>query len=665
MELKNLKRIGPKTLEKLNVHQIYTPEELLLCFPKKYTIYELTDNDSIWSGEAVCFRAKIASKPFFIKYRRNVSTIVFYILLQNRKYKCIIFSKEYLRYQILLGREMIFYGRYKKENHEFTLQHVFTDSFECKIDVDYQMADIPDHILSQAIASALDASISVEETLPSEWVEKYRLLPMADLLVKAHFPQSRNDCIQVKRRLRYEQFFWYACSLNFLKYVRFQEQKTPKKWPLESITEKMNSLPYPLTKDQHQAIREIFDDLSSTKVMNRLIQGDVGCGKSIVSFFAAYATMLSGKQVALMVPTEVLALQHLKTFEHLLEATGYHVACLTSGTKSKEREEILYKLLHHRIDLLIGTHALIEERVVFADLGLVVIDEQHRFGVVQRKKLLEKFRNVDALYLTATPIPRTLGLTEFGDLDLTSIHTMPQNRKKIITKLISYEELSSLKEEFADHLRRREQIYVVVPLVTESETLDFMDIDQAYDLFQSMFPQYRFAKLHGKMKSADKQKIMQDFKTHQIDGLVSTTVIEVGVDVPNATIMLILDAERYGLSQIHQLRGRVGRAELQSYCYLVSRKDSVSRLQILCQTDDGFLLAEEDLKLRGPGDFLGEDQSGFQALDFLEDSTDAIIWKCAFKDSGESVRDFLEKRLENAKMREIFQGSAWKKAKIN
>lgn len=664
MRLQDLSKIGSKTGERLNANNIYTPEDLLLTFPKKYTIYEIS-NGNIFTGEFVCFKGIIDSRPAFIKYRRNVNSIIFYALFNNIKIKCIIFSGDYLRFKLQKGISFIGYGRYKKENKEFVLQNIFFDSFECKIDVDYNIKDINNKIIQGAIKSALLLGIEIPDYLPKYLIDKYRLLDMNQLIEKSHFPAVKEDCVQVRRRRRYEDFFWYACSLEALRLFRGFELKTPKIYNAEFIEQLIKSLPYELTNDQDKAIRQILLDLASPKMMNRLIQGDVGCGKSVVAFMACIASVTAGYQCAIMAPTEILAAQHFENFNKMFKGTNIQIALLTSSTKSKEKEDILFKLLHNRINIIVGTHSLIQDNVTFSKLGLVVIDEQHRFGVGQRKKLIEKFKGVDALYLTATPIPRTLGLTTFGDLDLTSIKTMPAMRKPVITKLLAMDELNSLGVVLRKHILRGEQVYVVVPLITESDTLDFIDIDEAYNIFSELLPESSIGILHGKMKSLDKKQLMNDFKNHRLDCLISTTVIEVGVDVKNATVMVILDADRYGLSQIHQLRGRVGRGDIQSYCYLISKKEYVKRLDILVRTNDGFTLAEEDLKLRGPGDFLGEEQSGFLALDFDNSSNDAAIWKCAVADSKEFVPQYLNGKYKNTKMDEIINATKLKKAKIN
>ncbi|MDE7095509.1 MAG: ATP-dependent DNA helicase RecG, partial [Anaeroplasmataceae bacterium] len=570
MELKDIKYIGPVTLDKLNANHIYTPRDLLLWFPKKYYFYQV-DNQNAFSGETLCFKAVVASRPAWIKTVKRSKAFVFYVTVNQRKVKCIIFSGDYLRFKLQIGTPIICYGKYKEKEKEFSLTTVFFDDFECKIELDYGIPDINNKTIQNTIERLLQTGFSLEDELPFEYIQKYRLGTLNELVRLAHFPKSIQDCSRVRRRIRYEDFFWYTASLEALKQLKSTEEKQPKKISDLIINQVISGLPYELTADQQHVINECLRDIKSTKIMNRLVQGDVGSGKSIVAFICSLAVIDAGFQVALMAPTEILAKQHYENVKKLFPEMS--VELLTSSVKVKEKTELLYKLMHGRISFLIGTHALLEDNVVFKNLGLAIIDEQHRFGVNQRKTLLDKLKGVDALYLTATPIPRTLGLTSFGDLDLSIIKTMPKNRKPVLTKIIPMEQLNSLGKTLERHLACDEQIYVVVPLIEESERLDYFDMNQAVEIFEELIPYAKLGVLHGRMKAKDKESIMNAFKNHELDCLLSTTVIEVGVDVANATVMVILDADRYGLSQIHQLRGRVGRGNIQSYCYLVTTKE--------------------------------------------------------------------------------------------
>ena len=634
MELKSIPGVGPKTLEKLYANQIYTPLDVLHTFPKKYTFY-LVDNSDIFNGMQVCFRCRVLTRPVVIKNVGHAKGFVFYVMLNGIKQKCLIFAGDYLRFKINVNKEIICYGKYVSKNNEFLLNEVFFEDFNCRVELDYGIIDVPNHKISSIVRYVLDSNIEIEDELPLKYINKYRLLSGKALYEKVHFPLEQNDYIEVTRRTRYEDFFWYTAELEILRLLRGYTLKQPKIINEELLNDYIDMLPYNLTNDQKSSLSMIVNDMKANKPMNRLLEGDVGSGKTIVSFLAAILAIKAGYQVAIMAPTEILAKQHYEGFKSLFN--GFNVELLTSSTKQKEKTDILYKLTHNRINLLIGTHSLIQESVIFGNLGLVIIDEQHRFGVKQRSVLVDKFKAVDALYMTATPIPRTLGLTAFGDLDLSLIKEKPANRLPIKTTIVNINKMASLRKILERHLIVDEQIYVVVPLINESDTLNYIDIKQAYNIFSEMLPNYNIKMLHGKMKNKEKDEVMNEFKNHNIDVLISTTVIEVGIDVKNATTMVILNAERYGLSQIHQLRGRVGRGNIQSYCYLVTKDTEIERLQILERVNDGFELAEEDFRLRGPGDFLGDEQSGFASLKFDFTSKDLNIWKCALSDSKEFV----------------------------
>lgn len=663
MELQEIKGIGAKTVEHLRMENIYTPEDLLLTFPKGYQVYEIC-NEAAFSGEAVCVEAIVDANPVFLKYRRNLHTIIFNCWIKQIKVKCVSFSSDYLRYKLFRGTKVVLYGRYKKENREFLVQNIFFDRFAIKIELDYKLKNISNALMTRAIRNALQSGCHITETLPAELIEKYRLYGVMQYIYASHFPQSRQDCIQIQRRRKYEDFFWYSVSLELLKISRTGEEKIKRNIKREVVEAFIQSLPYSLSDDQKRAISSIAEDIEAKYPMNRLVQGDVGCGKSIVAYISALMLITAGYQAVIMVPTEVLAVQQYENIRKLFKGLNLTVELLTSSVKSKEKEDILYRLMNHRVQIIVGTHALIEDKVSFHKLGIVIIDEQHRFGVNQRSKLINKYAGVDCLYLTATPIPRTLGLTSFGDLDITSIHTMPKNRLPIQTLVFGYDKLNEVCRHLLKHIDLREQAYIVVPFIERTEDTDIMDIKEAYSYFSNALPQARIAAVHGRMQSEQKNQIMQDFKNRRFDILLSTTVIEVGVDVPNATVMVIMDANRYGLAQIHQLRGRVGRGIKQSYCYLISKEEN-ERLEILKNTDNGFDIAAEDFKLRGPGDYLGNQQSGFVGLNGADFQNDYKIWNCAKADGEEYCKVFLKRPTANPKFSRLFALNKNQKMKIN
>jgi ATP-dependent DNA helicase RecG len=652
MELGEIKGIGPKTLELLNMDGIYSVKDLLTKYPKKYTLYEKT-NESIFESQTnILVEATVDSKATVVSFKRNVKTVIFYAFINGIKVKCITFSTDYLRYKIYKGIKCYLYGKYNKDIKAFSFQNIFFEEFDCKIEVEYGLKNTPDSTIKRALKSVLSNTYYLEEKLPKELLEKYKLYDIEKYVAASHFPLTKNDYIQVLRRRKYEEFFWYSTSLMLLREKSRSTLKTPKDIDDSLLETFINSLPYELTKDQKKAIFDVKLDMQSVFPMNRLIQGDVGCGKSIVAVISSLLACKAGYQVAVMVPTEILANQQYNDFKKLLMPYGINVEILTSSVKKKDKDDILYRLSHGRINVIIGTHALIEENVLFHNLGLSIIDEQHKFGVIQRQKLVSKFKFCDSLYLTATPIPRTLGLSQFGDLDITSIESMPNGRKSIITKVVNTCELDTLIPTINEHLSRNEQVYIVVPMVLENPDYDLFNINSAYEYFESKLDT-AIGIAHGKQKAVERNQVMSDFKTGKYKVLISTTVIEVGVNVTNAQAMVILNAERFGLSQIHQLRGRVGRSSMQGYCYLVSKDEYSPRLKVLERTSNGFDISVEDFKLRGPGDYLGDAQSGHVALDYADFQLDYKIWECAYNDSKEYIKLFLNKSIKSAKFDEI------------
>ena len=663
MELKDIKGIGEITLEKLNNEGIMNTDDLIHTFPKKYNVYDV-DNEKVLSGEYVTVEATIDSKVTFVSYRKNVKTVIFYAIINYFRVKCVTFSQEYLRYKLNKGTKCIIYGRYKKDIATFTFTDIFFDDFKYHIDVEYKLKSLTNAMMHRAIKGVFSTNPEIEETLPLELLDKYRLYNASKYVYLSHFPQTKEDYYQIQRRRKYEEFFWYSISLMLLSENNKRKLKTPKNIDSIKLKEFIDKLPFDLTSDQRKVIDEISLDLQSVIPMNRLVQGDVGCGKTIVSIISAYLCYLDGYQVAVMVPTELLANQQYNEFKAILKSFGITIELLTSSVKKSVKNDILYRLAHGRVDIIIGTHALIEESVMFHKLGLCVIDEQHKFGVLQRQKLLSKIKGVDSLFLTATPIPRTLGLTQFGDLEISSIEVMPQGRKAIITSIVREDEMESLIPIINKHISLGEQIYIVVPMVNDNPDYQVFNIESAYEYFSTRLS-CNIAVTHGKQKALDRNQIMQDFKNKKYDILIATTVIEVGINVPNCQAMIILNAERFGLSQIHQLRGRVGRSSQQSYCYLVSNNEYCPRLRVLEASSNGFDIAQEDFNLRGPGDYLGDVQSGHVALDYADFQMDFKIWKCAYDDSKVYIKKFIKNEAISPKWNKILKDFQNQRNKIN
>ena len=458
---------------------------------------------------------------------------------------------------------------------------------------------------------------TLPETLPDFITQKLHLMSRDEALRRIHYPQNAKQLEQARLRLKFEELFYV--QLNILRYASDQRRKY-RGYVFSKVGDNFNNfyndnLPFPLTEAQKRVIREIRKDMGSGKQMNRLLQGDVGSGKTLVALMSMLIALDNGYQACIMAPTEILAEQHLQTIMDFLKGMNIRVAMLTGIVKGKKRQEILDGLLDGTVQILVGTHAVIEDTVQFARLGMVVVDEQHRFGVAQRAKLWSKSVNPPhVLVMTATPIPRTLAMTLYGDLDVSVIDELPPGRKPVVTQHVFDRSLPSLYDSIRNQIHQGRQVYIVFPLIEESEKIDLKNLEDGFATLTQVFPEFRLSKVHGKMKPADKEAEMQKFVSGETQILVATTVIEVGVNVPNASVMVILEAQRFGLSQLHQLRGRVGRGADQSYCILVTcyelSADTRKRIDIMCETNDGFRIAEADLKLRGPGDLEGTQQSG-------------------------------------------------------
>ncbi len=665
MELVDIKGLGKKRIEKLNNEGIYSISDLLLRFPKTYQVYE-PRVDNIYVNEVIYLEGMVDSSPSMFKFRGRSYAISFRLLLDNNaKIRCTLYSVLNLAYSLKKGIRVGVLCKYNVNDKYFNVRKVRFTNLGFRIEADYALEGIPNQFISKTIESIIDYNNNFSETIPLDLIKKYRLYEKKEYIYKSHFPSSTDDLKEVIRRRKYENFFWYYIELNLRGSDRYNHIKIPRSFDYNDILDFINDLDYKLTSDQLSAVEDIKEDILKRYPMNRLIQGDVGCGKTIVAVIAALMTVKAGFQVAVMAPTEVLANQEYNEFNKFLYKYGINVKLLTSSTPKKERGLIIGKLSQGNIDVLVGTHALIEDSLLFSNLGLVIIDEQHRFGVLQRGKLLEKYDKADSLFLTATPIPRTLGLTMFSELDITSIHTIPSERKEIVTKIIDYKDINKLMISIKNHLSVGEQAYIVVPLIEENDTFDYMDIDMAYSIFSEGLSEYKIGTLHGKMNSNDKNSAMEKFNNHELDVLISTTVIEVGVNVKNATMMIIMDPERFGLSTLHQLRGRVGRGDKKSYCMLVTRDILNPRLRVIEENSDGFKISEEDFNLRGPGEYLGLEQSG-NMLNFSSSlEKDLKMLTLVKEDCSIYLPKFLNGSETNSKFDEILALSKNQKAKIN
>ena len=620
-----VKGIGPKKAEKMARLGIFTVKDALYYFQRQFEdrsrqkkIFQLEE------GEKTGVRVKI--DRINSVSRRKFSITEFYVSDDTGKAKLVFFNKAYLRNTFRVGDIVKVFGSVKKNLGPVTELH------NCEIEYDkldkntgiivpvYSLtAGVGNKEVMGMIRNIFESSdISIDEYLPKWLVDKYNLCGVDFAIKNMHFPEKKENVKIAMYRLIFEELLFLQLGLFTVKGnnkvgkgIRFQRHKD-----MDKIEEK---LPFKLTRAQQKAYDEIIEDMTSDRIMNRLVQGDVGSGKTVVAQLALANCVLNGYQGAYMAPTEILAKQHMESFKDFFEGTGIRVEVLTGSSTKKDAREILEDLASGQVDILIGTHALIEDRVEFASLGLVITDEQHRFGVNQRGRLTSKSENPDVLVMTATPIPRTLALILYGDLDISIIDELPPGRKPIETLAIEKRKRESYyMSKVRSEIEKGRQVYVVCPLVEESETLDLKSASEVYDeLRYDFFKDLRVGLLHGKMKASEKDQVMEAFKNHELDILVSTTVIEVGVNVPNASLMIIENAERFGLAQLHQLRGRVGRGSEKSYCTLIyGSKTEICRhrMAIMEETNDGFKISEKDLELRGPGDFFGTRQHGLPEL---------------------------------------------------
>ena len=619
--------IGPKSAEKYKKLGIETVEDLLLYFPFRYEDFKSKNVLDLEDGEKAVVSGLVATPANVQYYGYKRNRLRFTIKQGELVLAVSFFNQPYLADKIELGQTVAVFGKWDKVKGALTGMKLLAQ-VEDDLQPVYRLAQgVSQSALVKVIKTAFEAGLDqlLEENLPQVLMDKYQLLSRRQAVRAMHFPKDLEEYKQALRRVKFEELLFFQLQLQVLKEEnRSVGHGIVLDWDETKLRALQASLPFALTEAQERSLNEILADMRSPYHMNRLLQGDVGSGKTVVAGLSMYAAVTAGKQAALMVPTEILAEQHLQSLTSLFP--NLSILLLTGSLKTAERRERLELIQTGQIDLIVGTHALIQEGVHFHDLGLVIIDEQHRFGVAQRRILREKGQNPDVLMMTATPIPRTLAITAFGDMDVSIIDQMPAGRKEIITRWVKHQQLNLVLDWLVKEIQKGSQAYVISPLIEESEALDLKNaIALEEELIAYFGDRARVALLHGKMKGEEKEAIMQAFKRGEIDLLVSTTVIEVGVNVPNATVMIIMDADRFGLSQLHQLRGRVGRGDKQSYAVLVANPKTESgkrRMKIMTETTNGFVLAEEDLKLRGSGEIFGTRQSGipeFQVANLIED----------------------------------------------
>lgn len=626
MKLEQLPKIGPKTINILNKININTVEDLLTYYPYRYNVIKFINIDEANENMICYIKAKVLSVPKVAYIKKNFNRLDFIASNSNQDFKVTIFNRAYLKQSLTLDKEIVLIGKFSKLKNSFVANDIKYNMNEERIEPIYHLTEgLKNSSLETMISNALKENISLNDYIPSYLSEKYHFLNKDEAIRKIHQPESPSDIKNSMLKLIYEELFIYTFKINYLKSINKVTNGLPKKFDETQIQDFLSSLNFELTKDQLTTIEDILKDMKENKRMNRLVLGDVGSGKTIVAFVAILANYFSGYQSTFMAPTEILAKQHFTSIKEYFKEYDINVALLTGSLTKKQKENIYNQISNGKIDIVIGTHALLNDNLNFQNLGLVITDEQHRFGVNQRNLLQNKGLNggADVLYLSATPIPRTYALTIYGDLDLSQIKTKPNIRKEIITKIASEQNIKEVLFKMYEELKLKHQIFVVSPLIEQNDELNINSVIELKEKLNKAFSnKVRIEILHGKLKQKEKDELMKEFQENKINILISTTVIEVGIDIPNASMMVIYNAERFGLATLHQLRGRVGRSNIQSYCYLVTNNSNNERLKVMEKSSDGFYIAEQDFKQRGQGDLFGVKQSGdmsFKIADLKRD----------------------------------------------
>jgi ATP-dependent DNA helicase RecG len=629
-----ISKIGPKTKERLNNLNIYNNDDLINHYPYRYNILEPT---TLKENIEILINITITSVPI-INYFGKKNVLRFQGMTEDNLIKFVIYNRGFIKSSLTIGKEVSVIGKYTKSNNTFVISDIRLEPIKSlQIEPIYRLTSgLTQNKIRGFINEAL-LNTNVIDYIPDYLVTKYKFNNKEDNLKLVHNPKTKEDINSSINRVKFEELFIFASKIELLKQNRKTENGIPKVIDKEKVNELIKSLPFKLTKDQISSIADIYNDLTSSKIMNRLLQGDVGSGKTIVAFISMYMNYLAGYQSALMAPTEVLAIQHYNNIKKLLDI---NIELLTGKLKPKERKEIINRLKNGELDIIIGTHALFSDEIEYNNLGLVITDEQHRFGVKERTKLKDKGIKPDILYMSATPIPRTYALTIYKDMEVSSIKTKPKDRVEIETNVVNNNKIKDVLQKTYEELKKGNKVYVIAPLIEEGET-EKETINSLYHNYKKAFKNYNIGIIHGKLKNEEKEIVMNKFKEGIYQILIATTIIEVGIDDKDATVITIFNSEMYGLSTLHQLRGRVGRGNKKSYCFLITDKET-KRLNILKETNDGFEIAEEDFKNRGSGDIFGIKQSGDMEFKQANLVRDFDIFKTVMKESETFIKEKID-----------------------
>ena len=638
--LKALKGVGDKTLKALHEEALFSCEDLVMRWPKRYDIRKLFEEDIVPSETAV-YLSLTATSDIKTAYIRSKLQVLSFSAVgrQGEPWRIKVYNQIFLRRMVRNGVVLVAQVKRTGTNTLTAMRIWLKPSFNEGIVPVYGLKSLTDYQFTKLLKQCIPMIQVRQDPLPEHLIEKYRLLDFKTVIKWAHEPPDEAALNQVKRRLKYQELFEYQMRVRWQRHTFRQQEGSIKSLDFKTINQLITALPFTLTDSQDKTLKDIFSDLSSPRVMHRLLQGDTGSGKTVVAFLAMAAVMGSKKQVAFMAPTELLARQHYDTLSEMATAAGFKLALLSGNTPAPARKTVLETLAKGEIHGLIGTHALFSKDVLYQDLGLVITDEQHRFGVAQRQALEKKGHRPDILYLSATPIPRTLGMTLFGDMDISTLDSRPSQNEKVQTRLVSMRERPVVRQAIQQALKAGEQVYVVAPLIDDAEDQSQKGVITLYETVCARYKEAKVGLVHGRLPADEKAETLEAFRRGALDILVATSVIEVGIHAPLASLMIIYHAERFGYAQLHQLRGRVGRGDTHGLCLLIHPQDETSakRLEVMTRVHDGFVLSEYDFKQRGFGDLVGLMQSGHLRFQHADQIEDFKIMQCALEDAESIV----------------------------
>lgn len=644
MELNKIEGITNRYIKLLNTLGIYTAEDLMEYYPYRYQVYNVDNISSVQDKSNVVIEGKINSIPLVRYIRGKLNILTFKMLTNMKEINVTIYNRAFMKKNLTPLKDITVIGKYDEKKNLVVASNILLSKINNgSIESIYHLTSgLSNNQINKFIKNGEALDLKIDDYIPEYLNTKYNFISKKKAIEKIHFPKDISEVKEAKLKLIYEELFKFMFKINYLKFEKTKEEKTSVKvCSKDKLDSFINSLPFSLTKDQISSINDIYKDMTSNKRMNRLLCGDVGSGKTIVAVLASYINFIAGYQTALMVPTEILAKQHFENISKLFKSLNINIEILLGKAKKKDKEKIYEELKSGRINLLIGTHSLLNEKVEFNSLGLVITDEQHRFGVAQRENLRIKGKLPDILYMSATPIPRTYALTIYGDMDISLIKTKPSGRKEVKTIIKSESEIKEVLYMMLEEIKKGHQVYVVSPLIEDNASALSSALELEKKIKMAFSNKIKVGLLHGKLSNDEKENIMNDFKNGDIKVLVSTTVIEVGVDVENATMMVIFNADRFGLATLHQLRGRIGRNNLDCSCILIGKLNQ--RLKVLEESNDGFYITEKDYEMRKEGDLFGVKQSGDMTFKIADIKRDFKILLKAKEDSNE----FIEKNKEN------------------